>query len=243
MPVFANGNVLFHEDITRCLAATGANAVMTAEGNLYNPTILFSKTSIPSSTAATFDDLDNPLSTKLRRTAYDFFTLRDDSGAYLSITLLAEEYLSIVRALHTPTQSSAVKGHLFKLLRPALLSETDLRNRLGRVRDTPDGGALDEFAEIVRELEERLSPEVERVRKGEVAVDDLVKPSEPSELRILPRWLAQPYFRPLPKTQTMPSSEKDGTAAGVSISAPSKTREEKLKAGNYQQPDVALVAG
>lgn len=37
--MFANGNILQYGDLQKCLNATGADAVMSAEGNLYDPSI------------------------------------------------------------------------------------------------------------------------------------------------------------------------------------------------------------
>lgn len=128
MPVFANGNVLYSDDVDKCLAFTGADAYMSAEPQLHNPAIFLPATSTASSTVP-----PPPI--------YPFHTD------------VALEYLDIVASLKTTTSPSAVKAHLFKLLHPALSRETDLRDRLGQAK-VKDGFSV--YVTIVSELGERM---------------------------------------------------------------------------------------
>lgn len=153
VPVFANGNILTHGDIARCLAETGADGVMSAEGQLYNAALF---TPSPASTTG---------------------------GLHPPHADLALEYLDIVSSQKTPTPPSGIKGHLFKLLRPALARETDLRNALGQLR----GSDLMPYYEVVWEMKGRMVRDAEATGRDNAGVE--VE---------LPHWLAQPYVRPLP---------------------------------------------
>jgi tRNA-dihydrouridine synthase 1 len=129
--------------------------------------------------------------------------------------------LSIVKELKTKTSPSAVKGHLFKLMRPGLARELDLRDRLGKIKGD---NSVDEYLEVVEEMKKRMDvggSKKHRLRitadrrllqrdmkeAEEVPVEQLIAVDPTLGVKVLPHWLAQPYWRPLPpptRTWVMP---------------------------------------
>lgn len=112
IPVIANGNILYHEDIHNCLSETKADGVMSAEGHLYNP-LLFLPPPTPS-----------PVSESI--------SSNTESTQHPLVTTVAREYLDIVKTKVPGTKYGHIKGHLFKILRPALKIHTDIRTDLGK---------------------------------------------------------------------------------------------------------------
>lgn len=133
VPVFANGNILFRQDVTRALERTGADGVMSAEGNLYNPCVFHEP------------DTDDPL--------YPLAPIYP----FPDLIMLCNEYLDIVASLKTKTSATSVKGHMFKLTRPALEVHPDLRRVFGPARLEGSGEeGVRQYREAVAELSRRL---------------------------------------------------------------------------------------
>jgi len=141
VPVFANGNILLAQDVEEALKVTGADGVMSAEGNLYNPTIF---------TKEDDESLEGP--SKLYPHAPNL--------KLPYIGELCHEYLDICQGLKSNAASNgAVKGHLFKLARPALMIHQDLRPVLGQSHlDVKVNGEARyaKYRAFVNLLEERL---------------------------------------------------------------------------------------
>ena len=157
---------------------------MSAETQLYNPAI--------------FVRASQPLSSF-------------DVGLHPPHTELAREYLAISRELRTKPSASAMKGHLFKLMRPGLVRETDLRERLGKIKG--DGMMFDAFSDIVKEMKVRMEVR-EHVRRrahsltsfkksqadaadGESQPPIILKDDGVTARNEFPHWSAQPYIRSL----------------------------------------------
>lgn len=146
VPVFANGNILYQADIDACLKATGADAVMSAEGQLYNP--------------ALFAGIGHPINSP----TYDSdeqILIRHPRHVDLAL-----EYLEIVKGLKTITSPSGIKGHLFKIMRPGLVKEQDVREKLGKVKISPKKmmECIQAYVDVCNEMKERMEVRLRKIR-------------------------------------------------------------------------------
>lgn len=148
VPVFANGNVLYREDVAACMQATGVDGVMSAEGNLYNPLIFASDEELK----------DLPDDLLPHRTG--------EWSEFPYIPALCRAYLKEVVECKARTEGTAVKGHLFKICRPALEKHPELRAEFGRTRMRQEDG-------IAREGEDERAARSRAIKDFTEAIDKL----------------------------------------------------------------------
>jgi tRNA-dihydrouridine synthase 1 len=227
--LFANGNILNSDDISACLEATGADGVMSAEGNLSDPTIF----ALPPS---------DPFSREYYRGPFGCSGYRLDGviRRYFDIIyrhVLGQEvpsrnplYVPGDAVLPTPVaepQAAAIaepgkkrkrdnkaaaspnlrfmQGHLFQILRPMLHIHTDIRDALAKSRI----GDFAAFENVLSMLEiataKALDVEVRNPGKwksigGEPKAEEDMTPSERTIAKYRrPWWVCQPHLRLLPE--------------------------------------------
>ncbi|KAI5844477.1 dihydrouridine synthase-domain-containing protein [Morchella snyderi] len=213
--LLANGNVLWQEDVARCLAATGADGVMSAEGNLHNPAVF-------QTAAAAGWDSRFPRMDRVGREYLDI--VREMVLPPLGLDALwAEQPMSKrtrkrFEVLMADPSLTPIKSHLFKLWHSALPRHTRVRDLLARSGARVGEDPLASFEETLKELEKVIAEELERNPEPVDAEGKWVGPDTPVEeaaaagegvlveledgrkvRRAVPWYRCQPYYRPLPE--------------------------------------------
>lgn len=237
--MFANGNILWQEDVERCIAETGVDGVMSAEGNLYNPAVFQPTTA---SWDARFPRMD------LIATEY-LAIIRDEILPHIGLKELYEEpdtkrsKKRINEVLKDPSLT-AMKSHFFKIYHSLLPKFPSLRAVVGQASTRNSSDPLKEYAEALETIKKIIAdelaanpepvdadghwtgPDTELAEGEEIETCPekgihIVEHSGKKWKRVVPWYRCQPYVRPLPEeaykrgamTEKGKSTMQGGTAA------------------------------
>jgi len=135
IPVVANGGVETYEDALACQSVTGADAVMSSEGLLENPSLF-----LPGSSLLVGGERSRMQSCEREVEAFAL--------AHRQLNF-AQEYLELAKKFWPREGVATVKGHLFKMLYHILEvpANYDLREKLGA-----KGNGIKQYEQVVQEL-------------------------------------------------------------------------------------------
>ncbi|CCH59443.1 hypothetical protein TBLA_0B06180 [Henningerozyma blattae CBS 6284] len=165
---FANGNILYPEDIARGMNELHCDAIMSAEGNLYNPGIFNT----------------------------DF--INDKDKIFPRVDKIIREYFEIVKKYSDKSNASkiAMKSHFFKILRPFLGNHTDIRSKLASLNaKMPFDRWENDVVKPVEDIVEEIFKQEDIKEKDVIIVGE--KQMWGGSYRTVPYWRCQPYFRPV----------------------------------------------
>lgn len=213
--VLANGNILWQEDVERCIKATGVDGVMSAEGNLHNPAV-FQTDKDWDKRFPRMDVLGREYLGIIREYALPHLHLEE-----LWVQPQSKRTKKQFEVLLADPNVTPIKSHLFKLWHSLLPRHTHVRDLLARAGARAGEDVLESFEMCLREIERVIEQELEKNPEAVgqdgrwVGPDTLVEDGEKErggiivELengdgtyrrvrRVVPWYRCQPYYRPLP---------------------------------------------
>ncbi|KAK6332174.1 hypothetical protein TWF718_002707 [Orbilia javanica] len=202
--IFANGNILYNADVEACLEVTGADGVMCAETNLYNPAVFMPPT-------ASFEERFPRVDVMVRQYLHIVRDLTFGEGNPV-VELSKEKY-------REHASLTCVKSHLFRLLHAVFTKKEYhyIRNTLGKAT----GHRFDEILNLADELEKVVEEQLKLTPETPEQWDEIMKeaggPGADAKILRIPWWRCQPYVRPTPQQAyengAMQKSKKELNAA------------------------------
>jgi len=197
--IFANGNILNRHDLQPCLDATGADAVMSADGNLSDPTIFANPTSSEPPTREYWRGRRGGEGYRIDGVIRRYFDIiyqhilgeeaPNRPPLFLPSDPLdsAEQNLPRAQDDHEKRKGDrrskvaspslkAMQGHLFQLLRPMISSYKDIRDALAQCR----AGDLAAFERVLAMIEDAVKHALLEEARADVSSEVNVESNEHS---------------------------------------------------------------
>ncbi|KAF3926919.1 hypothetical protein ABW20_dc0106095 [Dactylellina cionopaga] len=220
--LFANGNILYNTDVETCLEATGADGVMCAETNLYNPAIFVSP-------SATFEERFPRVDQVVRQ----YLGIVQDLTFGVGNPVVE---LSKDQVREHPSLTS-IKSHLFRLLHAVFTKKEYhyIRNTLGKAHGQKFGELLKIADELEKIVEEQLKLTPETPEQWENILKEAGGSGADAKILSVPWWRCQPYVRDSPEQAyekgAMQKSKKEINAVNDSKRPISDSKEPDSKEG------------